>query len=314
MGMQMKISADGATFTNGNITLNPYGGNVGVSIATAPTASLHVKGNSDSVGSSFRVENLSNTTSLNFNNSGNLELRANPGQNFNNLFTIYNGADLSLAYMARDGATGYQPVLRFNSSPALGTIRNVDIGFGNGGGLPIFQINAYSAVPIYYTSDGHIFLKSHTTSYVLFGNQASGIAIGGTLTPTGTGQTEYGYSGLSISPTINQTTSSGYHVGIDYRPVVTSIVGEHFGFIIRPVTFNGIGLGIGAANGALTQRPTSALDILHTNGYNQFRLRTQYTPTASGDTNGAVGDICFDDNFVYYKGTTGWKRGALLTF
>jgi hypothetical protein len=299
------------TSTARTLSLQYYGSNVGIG-AIQPTAKLHIRGESDSVGSSFIVQNLSNTTSLNFNNSGNLELRANPGQNFNNLFTIYNGADLSLAYMARDGATGYQPVLRFSSSPVLGTVRNVDIGFIDGGGTPLLHINAGSVVPIYYTSNGHSFFKSHTTGYVLFGNQVSGILIGGTLTPTGSGQTDYGYSGLNISPTINQTTTSGYHAAIDYNPTLTAITGQHFGFLIRPTTLNGIGLG--GLGGTLTIKPTSALDIQHTNGYNQFRLRTQYTPTATADTNGAIGDICFDDDYVYYKGTTGWKRGALATF
>lgn len=60
--------------------------------------------------------------------------------------------------------------------------------------------------------------------------------------------------------------------------------------------------------------PTSALHITGANGYNQFRLGTQYTPTSSADSNGQVGDICFDDNFQYYKTTTGWKRVALSAF
>jgi hypothetical protein len=70
MGMQMKVSPNAVAFTNGTITLNPYGGNVGVGIATAPTASLHVKGNSDSVGNMFVAENLSNTANLTLANNG----------------------------------------------------------------------------------------------------------------------------------------------------------------------------------------------------------------------------------------------------
>lgn len=60
--------------------------------------------------------------------------------------------------------------------------------------------------------------------------------------------------------------------------------------------------------------PTSQLDVQGANGYNQLRLRTQYTPTASSDANGNSGDISVDDNYIYYKTSTGWKRAALSTF
>lgn len=67
-------------------------------------------------------------------------------------------------------------------------------------------------------------------------------------------------------------------------------------------------LGIGATI------PTSKIDILGVNGYSQFRLRTQYTPTSSADANGNEGDIAVDDNFIYFKTSTGWKRSALTSF
>ncbi len=60
--------------------------------------------------------------------------------------------------------------------------------------------------------------------------------------------------------------------------------------------------------------PTSAVDVNGTNGYNQFRLRTSYTPTGTADANGNVGDIAWDDDYVYLKTSTGWKRTALSTF
>jgi hypothetical protein len=53
---------------------------------------------------------------------------------------------------------------------------------------------------------------------------------------------------------------------------------------------------------------TSTIDILGSNGYNQLRLRTPYTPTTSGDTNGNVGDVSWDDNYFYIKTNTGWGR------
>jgi hypothetical protein len=65
-------------------------------------------------------------------------------------------------------------------------------------------------------------------------------------------------------------------------------------------------LGIG------TNMPTAKLDVNTTTGYNQLRLRTQYTPTGTSDTNGSVGDIAWDDNRLYIKTTAGWKRTPQL--
>jgi hypothetical protein len=67
-----------------------------------------------------------------------------------------------------------------------------------------------------------------------------------------------------------------------------------------------------SAGGAIT--PLSALDVYSATGYSQFRLRTQYTPSSTADTNGNTGDLCADDNYVYYKSSAGWKRATLSTF
>jgi hypothetical protein len=66
---------------------------------------------------------------------------------------------------------------------------------------------------------------------------------------------------------------------------------------------------VGAATGS-----TSKVDITGTNGYSQLRIRTQYTPSSSSDANGNPGDIAVDDNYFYYKTSTGWKRAVLSTF
>jgi hypothetical protein len=41
---------------------------------------------------------------------------------------------------------------------------------------------------------------------------------------------------------------------------------------------------------------------------------TQYTPTSGADTAGSVGDLAADDNYVYTKTATGWKRAAVATW
>jgi hypothetical protein len=72
------------------------------------------------------------------------------------------------------------------------------------------------------------------------------------------------------------------------------------------VDLGNVGLG--------TDSTTAKLDVEGATGYDQLRLRTRYTPTSSGDTNGNVGDIAWDNNYVYVKTSTGWKRAFLVGF
>lgn len=58
---------------------------------------------------------------------------------------------------------------------------------------------------------------------------------------------------------------------------------------------------------------TSKLDVTGDSGYNQFRLRKKYTPTGTTDQNGNVGDMSWDDNYIYIKTSDGWKRSTLAT-
>lgn len=60
--------------------------------------------------------------------------------------------------------------------------------------------------------------------------------------------------------------------------------------------------------------PTARVDVYHTNGYNQLRLRTSYTPDDSNDGNGNLGSIVWDDDFIYVKTNDGWERASLSTF
>lgn len=65
---------------------------------------------------------------------------------------------------------------------------------------------------------------------------------------------------------------------------------------------------ISGSTGINVSSPTSKLDINSTNGYDQFRLRQSYTPSSSGDTNGNIGNIVWDNNYLYVKTNTGWGR------
>ena len=52
----------------------------------------------------------------------------------------------------------------------------------------------------------------------------------------------------------------------------------------------------------------TTLDVSGNTGYNQFRMRTSYTPTGSTDTNGSIGDVSWDNNYFYWKTSTQWLR------
>jgi hypothetical protein len=59
---------------------------------------------------------------------------------------------------------------------------------------------------------------------------------------------------------------------------------------------------------------TAKLDLNGPTGYNQLRVRTPYTPTSTNDPNGNIGDIAWDDNYMYIKTNAGWKRSQLSTW
>ena len=66
--------------------------------------------------------------------------------------------------------------------------------------------------------------------------------------------------------------------------------------------------------GINNESPTSKLDIIGNTGYQQLRLRTNYSPPDTGDSNGEIGDMAWDDDYIYIKTSGGWKRTALSTF
>jgi len=93
---------------------------------------------------------------------------------------------------------------------------------------------------------------------------------------------------------------------LDYVGWNTSVDHVFYAGTSRLMTLKGSGeLGIG------TTAPTSKLDISGATGYNQLRLRTSFTPTGSGDTSGNIGDIAWDNNYIYTKTNTGWGRSLL---
>ncbi len=60
--------------------------------------------------------------------------------------------------------------------------------------------------------------------------------------------------------------------------------------------------------------PTATLDVHGLTGHDQLRMRTSFTPSATSDTLGKVGDIAWDDDYVYIKTSVGWRRAALSSW
>lgn len=66
--------------------------------------------------------------------------------------------------------------------------------------------------------------------------------------------------------------------------------------------------------GNIADDGVTSLQITGANGYNLLRLLQPYTPSGSADANGLEGSIARDDDFIYIKTSTGWKRAALSAF
>lgn len=47
---------------------------------------------------------------------------------------------------------------------------------------------------------------------------------------------------------------------------------------------------------------------------NTFNIQNSNTPSSTADTSGNIGDLNWDDSFIYVKTSAGWKRSALSTF
>lgn len=131
------------------------------------------------------------------------------------------------------------------------------------------------------------------------------------------------YASLWIEPRIKQTGTAsgitrGVYVGLkidsaaDYRAIE---VGNNSGMGIYQSSSTISNLFRGLTGFGTTIYAQAAVHITKTNGYQQLILSTSYTPTSSADANGEVGTICWDDEYIYVRTSTGWKRTpGLSTF
>ena len=89
---------------------------------------------------------------------------------------------------------------------------------------------------------------------------------------------------------------------------------EHSLEISTNDTNGNILLSPGKYVGIKTASPSSVLHVFSPNGYDQFQIQQSYTPTSTSDPVGNIGNICWDENYIYVKTSSGWKRTALSTW
>jgi hypothetical protein len=398
-----------------NINLNPFGGNVGVGLSTAPTATLHVKGNSDSVGNAFRVESLTGNRLI-IGNDGKHSLNTTPSTFDLNINAINDGLILQGPnnQLIRFKTNNSSDLDEHNTitAPGLGGNTNMlNIGIGTSkhkfvflersAGRGLAMVFNGSQGNFIETNPGirlatspaalHIQATHTSSSSASFLDNALEFTISGALGNNSTktqnavsinaiinttieifrnyslfnisrniqfnltaGVNQRIVRAIDINHVINQTAGNTQFIAIDYQPTITSITGAHYGILIRPNTLNGFGLGstLPTANlhvksasdttgiifkvdsntaerfkiesngnifsnglhmfGTPGDTPQAKVDISASNGYEQFLLRTSYTPSGVGDPNGVTGTIIWDDNYIYVKTNLGWKKATLV--
>jgi len=309
-------------------------GKVGIGTLGAMTnilATVHIKGNgSTSATNALKVDNGSNTNLLILRDDGGVIIGYNASTTLGSYNAIAVGASAiasgseSTAVGGGASATGNQSTAIGKQNSASGTLSTV-LG-NNSTASNTLAMALGSAV----TASGN---ESLALGYLTTASGNMSIAIGTQSTATSTaslnlgafshstslyatsigynvrtttglqGAIVMGYGDTSSGQALSATTSNALHIGWDSNTPTVVIAKTANSY------FNGTGnLGIS------TTSPTAKLDISGTTGYNQFRVRTSYTPTDSTDANGNVGDFSWDDDFVYIKTSLGWRRSGLSAF
>lgn len=156
-------------------------------------------------------------------------------------------------------------------------------------------------------------------SHMLFGvngnermriDSSGNIGIGNTNPGT---KIDIEFSGTTVADGININNTDGNKWGLYSTGSSHSTSPNSFGIWQTSANFRFIinssgDVGIGALS------PTAKLDLDGSTGYNLLRLRDSYTPTGTADLNGNIGDIAWDNSYIYVKTGGGWARAALGTW
>lgn len=111
-------------------------------------------------------------------------------------------------------------------------------------------------------------------------------------------------TGLGIVSGSNNTIIGSRILGLPVDLQNNIIIADGEGNRRINVDYNGL-VGIG------TTQPTSLMDLYYADGSAQLRLRNSFTPSASNDAKGQIGNISWDDNYMYLKTNAGWKKVPL---
>lgn len=158
----------------------------------------------------------------------------------------------------------------------------------------------------------------NTDQYIYNTTSTSSISVGTTSSPS---EITIESDSNIIAKSDNGTNSS--YTQIDTASVILNSLnssGDNAKILV-----NGFGINLESNDGLtetkkITINPSgievsdySALSLLQINDLGLV-LPNFITPTSSADTIGIVGQVGVDDDYVYVKTTTGWKRSALTTF
>jgi hypothetical protein len=236
---------------------------------------LNLKGNSDTVGNIFVAQNLSNNEIFRLQNDRDVVIGGGSAST-NTQVTInpFRTAGTS-NYVFQANAQGTNNFVRFvnsdtNTDGGLQIGRNV---YGSrtaltilGGGVVGFSIDSNGQLTFGTSHAGGISLFNpqitrNSTNAAVYHSQVGSegkflfenVSAGSYNSSKGMfiirkNLTEASVSTIThhmfeIDGTFNLTNGSKNIIGINYNPTITALSGAHYGFLIRPATFNGIGLG-----------------------------------------------------------------------
>jgi hypothetical protein len=236
---------------------------------------LNLKGNSDTVGNIFVAQNLSNNEIFRLQNDRDIVIGGGSAST-NTQVTInpFRAAGTSnyVLQVNAQGTNNFMQFINSNTNTFGGLVisrqsysagRNaLDI---YGGGTRGFTLGAdgtmtWGSASTYLsqfthpsiqhsTGIGMYFTQVGTNGKFVFENISSGsgntsnglIVIRKSLTEASV--STFTQQMLEIDGTFNLTNGNKSLIGINYNPTITALSGAHYGFLIRPATFNGIGLG-----------------------------------------------------------------------
>ncbi len=181
----------------------------------------------------------------------------------------------------------------------------------------------YYGVGVGYNAKGQgysVAIGLRTGNNVTYSSNGYNLLLGayaGYQLTSGIGNIILGYqSGYDTS---TSPTTGSYNILIGYQAGTPATNTSNFLNIGNLIFASGVNTATGSnvSNGNVgigTISPTALLHLKNSSGYSQLRLETPYTPSSTNDSNGNVGDITWDNNYIYIKTSGGWKRATGTIF